>query len=113
MLNLPDVVKMLKILKTPKANAFGVFSIYIVIKLFNNFIYNAGTDCSSAFTDSESHTLFDSNGSDEFNVHYNVVTGHNHFAVEFDRAGYVSCSDVELGTISGEERCVASAFVFC
>ena len=52
--------------------------------LLNNFIYNTGTNCTSAFSDSKSHTLFDSYRSNQFNVHYYVITGHYHFTVKFD-----------------------------
>ena len=58
--------------------------LYIEKLLFNNFIYNAGTDCMSAFSDSESHTFFNCYGSDKFNFHNNVITGHYHLTFKFN-----------------------------
>ena len=64
-------------------------------------------------TDSEAETLFDSDGSDELNVHENVIAGHAHFNAfgKVDNTCNVCCSEVELGTVVVEERCVTAAFI--
>ena len=82
-------------------------------QLSEDFVYNTCANSTSAFSDSESHTFFNSYRSDKFNFHNNVVTRHYHFTVEFDRTCNVSCSDVELRSVTGEERSVTSAFIFC
>ena len=66
----------------------------------------------AAFTNSEAQTFFHSNRSNQLNVHTDVVAGHNHFNAfrQFDRAGNVSCTEVELRTIALEERCMTAAF---
>ncbi len=72
---------------------------------------DAGANRSAAFADSETQTFFDSDRGDEFDFHRDVVAGHNHFNVrgEFDGAGNVSRSEVELRTIAVEECGVTAA----
>jgi len=67
----------------------------------------------AAFTDSEAETDFDSNRSDEFDIHFDVVARHTHFDAvrEFGNACNVRCTEIELRTIVIEERSVATALV--
>ena len=86
----------------------------LIFRLAEDLGNNAGSDGSAAFADSETETFFDSDRGDEFNFHRNVVARHNHFNVsrQFDGTGNVGRSEVELRTISVEERGVTSAFLF-
>ena len=88
-----------------------------IVLLFKRLAQNLGNDAradrSAAFADSETETFFDSDRGDEFDFHRNVVTGHNHFNVsrEFNGAGNVGRSEVELRTIAVEE-CGVTATLF-
>ena len=81
------------------------------LKLVVDSDNSAGANGTAAFADSETKTVFDSDGSDEFNVHFNVVTGHAHFSAfgKGDNAGNVSSSEVELGTVVVKEGGVTAA----
>ena len=48
-------------------------------KLFDNFRYNSGTYCSTAFSDSELKSFFNSDRCDKFDVKSSVITRHYHF----------------------------------
>ena len=52
---------------------------------------STGTNSSAAFADSETQTNFDSDRSDQLNVHLNVIAGHAHLNAlgQGDGAGYV------------------------
>ena len=86
-------------------------SMNILCRLFDDLGYNAGTYCSSAFSDSESQSLFDSDRCDQLDLHYYVVARHAHLCAfwKVKIACYVCCSEVELRSVSVEERCVAAA----
>ena len=47
-------------------------------QLLDDGSYNAGSDGSAAFTNSESHSFFDSDRCDQFDDHLGVVSGHAH-----------------------------------
>src|SRR5690349_12085266 len=85
-----------------------------LLQLLSNRSNNSCAYGSAAFADCEAHTLLDSYWLDEFNVHCNVVTRHNHFNAcrQGDGAGYVSCTDVELRSVAREEWSVTSTFFF-
>ena len=74
--------------------------------------YNAGADGTAAFADSETHSFFYGNRLNQFNFHGDVVSRHYHFNTggQLDSACYVCCTDVELRSVTLEERCVTSAF---
>ena len=66
----------------------------------------------AAFTNSETQTFFHCDRGDQLNFDVSVVAGHNHFhaGVKFDRTCNVRCTEIELRTVSLEERAVTSAF---
>src|SRR5665647_13467 len=82
--------------------------------LFNDFSNYARSYCPSAFTDSELKSLYHSDRSDQFDSHNYVVTRHNHFSTFWyiNNTSYVSCSEVELWSITIKEGFVSSTFFF-
>ena len=80
-------------------------------ELLNDACNDAGTNGSAAFTDSETETFFNSDWSDEFNVHCYVIARHTHFLAfrECDNACNVSCSEVELWSVVVEEWSMTAA----
>ncbi len=83
--------------------------------LLNNLGNSSSTDRTAAFTDSKAHPFFHSNRSDQFSCNLNVIAWHNHLnsCWKFNCSCYVCCTEVELRTISGEERLMTSTFFFC
>ncbi|CAI9001995.1 Anti restriction protein [Pseudomonas sp. IT-P218] len=81
-------------------------------RLLDDFSYNASTNGTAAFTDSEAQTVFHCDGFDQGNSHLNVVTWHYHFNAFWQLAvtGHVSSTEVELWTVAFEERSVTAAF---
>ena len=75
--------------------------------------YRTGADGAAAFTDSEAHLLFESDGSDELDGDFDVVARHNHLNAlgELNVARNVSRTDVELRTIALHERGVTATLV--
>ena len=84
----------------------------IHLELAIDFDNNAGTNGTTAFTDSEAETLFDSDRSDEFNAHVNVIAGTAHFNAfgKGDSTGNVGSSEVELRSVVVKERSVTTTF---
>ena len=75
--------------------------------------YRTGADGAAAFTDSEAHLLFESDGSDELDGDFDVVARHDHLNAlgELNVARNVGRTDVELRTIALHERGVTAALV--
>ena len=96
-----------------KETLSSLFSIVsqIRMKLFDDFGYNAGTYCSTAFSDRESQTFFDSDWSDQFDSHSDVVARHAHFCTFWQGqvTSFVSCSEVELWSVTVEEWSMSTA----
>ena len=82
--------------------------------LFDNLCNYAGTYCSSTFTNSESKSFFDCDRCDQLYFHDDVISRHAHFCSfrKLKVACYVCCSEIELRSVSVEERCMSSAFFF-
>ena len=49
-------------------------------RLLDDLSYNTRSNCSSAFSDSESQSFFDRDRSDQGNCHCDVVSRHAHFS---------------------------------
>src|SRR5690606_28933825 len=79
--------------------------------LFDDFRHRTGSDRAAAFADREFGSLFDGDRSDQFHFQGDVVAGHHHFSAfrQLDDTGHVGGAEVELGTITVEERGVTSA----
>ncbi len=82
-------------------------------KLFNDLGNNAGTYGSTTLADSETQTFFDSDWSDQLNVHLYVIARHAHLNTfwQFDYASNVSCSEEELRSVVVEEWGMTATFV--
>ena len=95
-------------------NRLAPVPICLLILLCVDFRYDAGTYGTAAFTNRETKSFVHCDRGDQLDDELGVVAGHDHFDAffEFDVTGYVGRSEVELGSVSGEERGVASAFVF-
>ena len=80
--------------------------------LFDDFGNNPRTYSSAAFTNRESQSLFDRDRSDQVDRHHDVVARHAHLCAfrKLQIAGYVSCSEIELRSVSIEERSMSAAF---
>jgi hypothetical protein len=83
-----------------------------ILELLDDFGYNAGANGSSAFTDSKSESLLDGDGGDQVDFHDDVVARHTHFNAirKLQVAGYVGGSEIELRSVTVEERGMSSAF---
>ena len=80
--------------------------------------HDAGADGLAAFADREPEALFHGDRRVQLDGHLDVVARHAHLGLAAvlgqeveDRAGHVGGPEVELGTITLEERRVAAAFV--
>ena len=93
---------------------FSCFSVCISSRSGFDFRYDACAYCTAAFADSEAEARFDSDRRDEFYVHLDVIARHAHFRAfrQFDNARYVRRAEVELRTVTVEERRMTAAFVF-
>ena len=82
--------------------------------LFNDFSDDTGTNCTSTLTDSEMKFFLHGDRCNQLNIHCSVITRHNHFHTlcQLNRPSHISCSEVELRTITSEERCMTSTFFF-
>src|SRR5699024_1833890 len=87
---------------------------YINHVLFFDFCYNTGSNGFSTFTDREACTVFNGNWRNQFNIHFDVVTWHNHFNAfwKLNNTSHISSTEVKLRTIVSEEWRVASTFIF-
>ena len=90
------------------------YSEYIRIKLFDNLGNRTGAYGSAAFTDSESQTVFHSDGRDQLYFHGYMVARHNHLDAlrQRNNARNVCRSEIELRSVIAEERFVTAALVF-
>ena len=79
--------------------------------LLHNLRHDTRADGTAAFANGEAQTLFHGDGVNQFHVEGGVVARHNHFhaLIEGDHAGDVRGTEVELGTITSEERGMTSA----
>src|SRR5471032_2717025 len=82
--------------------------------LSDDFGYDASADGTTAFTDSETQTIFHCDGFDQGDNHFDVVAWHYHFNAfrQFAVTSHVSSTEVELWTVAFEERSVTTAFFF-
>src|SRR5690606_22204350 len=73
--------------------------------LHEDFRNHAGAHCAATLADCKSHLVLQCDGSDEFDLHRDVVTRHHHLHSfgEHAAAGHVRRADVELRTVVGEE----------
>ena len=81
--------------------------------LCNDLSNKTGTYGSTTLTDSETELLLDSDGSDELNVDNYVIAGLAHLNVsgKLNVSGNVGSSEVELGSVTGEEGLLTAAFL--
>ena len=79
--------------------------------LFDYLGDDAGTDCLAALPDGKAEFLLKGDGGDELDGERHVVAGHDHLDAfgKLGHAGHVGGSEVELGTVAGEERGMAAA----
>ena len=80
--------------------------------LFDDLGNNPRPYSSAAFTNRESQSLFDRDRGDQADRHHDVVARHAHFSAfrKLQIAGYVCCSEIELRSVTIEERGVSAAF---
>src|SRR6185312_12886550 len=83
-------------------------------RLNYDFCTNASADGAPTFTNSKFDALFHCYWLDQFDRHFDVITGDYHLDTiwQLDRASYVCSSHVELRTISVKERRMASTLFF-
>src|SRR5690606_36620053 len=83
------------------------------IMLRNDLGNNSCTNGASTFTDCESQAFLDRYWNDQFYIHSNVVTRHNHFLAlwQSNFTGYIGSSKIELRSVSLQERSMSSTFV--
>ncbi len=82
--------------------------------LLDDLGYDASADGTTAFTNSETQTIFHRDGFDQSDSHLDVVTWHYHFNAFWQLAvtSHVSSTEVELWTVAFEERSMTAAFFF-
>src|SRR5688572_23835955 len=73
--------------------------------LLRDLINNTCTYGTATFADSEAKTFFHSDRADELDGHFDVIAGHNHVNAcrKCCNTCHVSCTEVELRTVSVEE----------
>src|ERR1700722_18298254 len=78
--------------------------------LLNDFGNDAGADRTAAFADREPQALVHSDRLNQLDLHLDVVARHDHFRAlgQVGNAGDISGAEVELRTVAGKERRVAS-----
>ena len=83
--------------------------------LFRYLCHNPGTYRLAAFPDGEAELFLQGDGGDQLDVDGHVVTGHDHLYPfgQLDDSGYVCCSEVELGTVAGEEGGMTTTLFLC
>src|SRR5690606_29199304 len=81
-------------------------------RLFYDGSNDTSANCTAAFADREAQLFFHSDWNDQLNVNCYVVARHNHLNAFWKRNNtcHVSCTEVELWTVVGEEWCMAAAF---
>src|SRR5688572_10654223 len=97
---------------TLESYALSRILIFSFIVLGNDLVDGSSADCSATFTNCESQSLLESNRCDQFDIQVDVVPGHHHLDTfgQFGRPRNVGRTEIELRTITLEERRVASAF---
>ena len=80
--------------------------------LFRDFDDSTGTNGTAAFADSKTLTCFHSDRLLQGDVNRKVVPRHNHLNTFSggEDTGHVSCTEVELRAVAGEERGMTTAF---
>src|SRR6476659_9983128 len=80
-------------------------------QLLDDFRYDAGTDGAAAFTNGEPKTFVHRDRRDQLDRHLNVVARHHHLHPfrQLYASHHVRRSEVELWTVSLEERRVSAA----
>ena len=103
--------------QTDVRTGFSLFCVFRPLRLpspllFDDFRYYSGSYCSSAFSDRESQSFFDRNLVDQFDFHRYVISRHAHFCScrQLQRSCNICRSEVELRSVSVEERCMTAAF---
>src|SRR3989344_5471104 len=84
-----------------------------LLRLSYDFCNNTSTNSLASFSDGETSVVFKRDRSNEFDFEGNGVSRHNHFNafIQGHISRNISRSDVELGLVAGEERCVSSTFL--
>src|SRR5436305_13853980 len=82
--------------------------------LLHNLSNRARADRVSTFTDGEAQTFFHGHRRDQLNHQLHVVARHHHLGSRWKLgySGHVCRTQIELRTISLEERCMSSTFFF-
>ena len=85
-----------------------------LLYLLNNLRDGAGADSPATFANREAHLIFEGDRHDEYYIHADIVTRHDHLNAfgQRDVTGHVGRTDVELGTISLEERGMTTTLFF-
>src|ERR1700694_797649 len=87
--------------------------IFWATTLLDHLGAHAGADRAAALADGEAHLLFDGNRRDELDLHGDVVARHHHLGAlgQLDLSGHFRGPDVELRTVTLEERRVPAALL--
>src|SRR4051812_38163544 len=82
--------------------------------LLNNLRHNARTNRLTAFADSKANAFVHSDWLRQLDLNPGIIARHAHFcaAEQVCRAGHVCRAEVELWTVTAEERRVSSTFLF-
>src|SRR5690606_15904327 len=88
-------------LKLNKKTGDDATSPVFLFNLLTTLSYNARSNSTSAFTDGETSTVFNSDWRNQFYCHFSVISRHNHFSSfwKSNNTSYVRCTEVELWTV--------------
>src|SRR5437868_909224 len=81
------------------------------LRLIQNLADGTGADSSAAFANGEAQSFIHGDGGDQLDNQLYVVAGHHHFGAfrHFRDTGNIRRPEVELRTITLEERCRGNA----
>src|SRR3954454_23758168 len=87
------------------------YSLLPIRLLLDNARHHARTDRSAALADREAELFFHRDRHDQVHFHGDVVARHHHLGTlrQMHHAGHVGGAEVELRTVVGEERGVATS----
>ena len=83
------------------------------LALLDDLYDSAGADGAATFSDGETESFVHGDRCDQFHGHFRIVPGHDHLSPfgQLDGTGHISSPEIELGSVTREERVMPAAFL--